>query len=74
MSRHLTILKNKYKYVKYIQRWSQGRIRDTKWCASIPNYNWSCFFDEEKEAAKAVDLFLISKGKEPGNILKRKTK
>lgn len=29
------------------------------------------FFSDEKSAAKAVDLFLISKGKEPKNILKR---
>jgi len=31
-----------------------------------------CSYKTEREAAKAIDLFLIDEGKEPVNILKRK--
>lgn len=55
----------KYKYVelyhtaKGVERWRVGMFGNSK-----------CY-DTEREAAKAVDLKLISKGKEPVNILVR---
>lgn len=38
----------------------------------IGNRKWSQRFDNEREAAIAVDKWRISSGKEPINILKRK--
>lgn len=37
----------------------------------ISKYKWSAYHDSEKKAAIAVDKFLISKGKEPINVLVR---
>lgn len=61
---------DKYQFVNLIEY--PGRIQ--KWQAYIPNINWMAFFelDCEVAAAKAVDLKLIEKKKEPVNILKRK--
>jgi len=44
---------------------------DEHWLIKIPNVS-SKEYPTEREAAIAVDLFLINKGKEPVNILKRK--
>ena len=58
-----------YKHVRKLI--SQDSVNATKlWQGSI--CNGSRLFDTEKEAAKWVDLKLISKGREPVNILRRK--
>ena len=58
--------KSKYKYV--VLEWdSNGKER---WIKSI--YGNRKPYDTEREAALAVDMQLISKGKEPVNILVRK--
>lgn len=41
--------------------------------AQLNKFKWFKFFDNEKEAAKAVDLKLIEKGLKPKNILKEKS-
>lgn len=48
------------KRIEFIGKISIGGIQHQKHC------------NTEIEAAKAVDMFLIGKGKEPVNILKRK--
>lgn len=40
--------------------------------AGLAKYKWAKYFNNEREAAIAVDKKLIEKGKEPVNILKRK--
>jgi len=45
----------------------------TYYKAQLNKYKWYKFFDNEKDAAKAVDLKLIEKGLKPINILKEKT-
>lgn len=61
--------KSKYKYVN---TWLVGGI--LKYRAHINKFGgWVKFCDSEIEAAKAVDLKLIEQGKEPVNILVRKS-
>jgi len=40
--------------------------------AYLKKFKWTKYFDNEREAAIAVDKKLLEKGKEPVNILKRK--
>lgn len=57
-----------YKYVyKYITRNGEVFFR-----ARLNTYNWTKHFECPKQAAKAVDLFLIKNGKEPVNLLVKK--
>mgnify|MGYP003628723288 CR=1 FL=1 len=60
-----------YKYVtKFIDCYG-----DVRFVSRYNNGNtWATrkVYDTEREAAKAVDMILISMGKEPVNILKRK--
>tara|TARA_R110001606_G_scaffold38401_1_gene107634 strand:- start:2738 stop:2974 length:237 start_codon:yes stop_codon:yes gene_type:complete len=63
--------KSEYKYVyRYVSR-KDGSVM---WQGQFYHNQTKSgkFYETEKEAAKAVDLFLIGKGKEPINILKRK--
>lgn len=60
--------KGKYKYV-YSYELPNGDIVHQSF---IPKYKWSAYHDTEKKAAIAVDKYLISKGKEPINVLVRK--
>lgn len=60
--------KTKYKYVYKML------IVDKKqecYEASIPKLKWRKLFHEEREAAKQVDLMLISKNLTPVNIYKK---
>lgn len=59
--------KGQYKYV-YAYKIKDGTIIYQSY---IPTYKWSAYHNSEKEAAIAVDKFLISKGKDPINILKK---
>ena len=62
----------KYKYVYYYSAINRGKtcIMFRAWIQGKNGFLKT--YMEEKEAAIAVDIFLISKGKEPVNILKRK--
>ena len=64
--------KSQYKYVyKYVSR-KDGEV---KWMARVHsdfNNGNTKDYDTEREAAKAVDVFLLNQGKEPVNILVRK--
>lgn len=61
-----------YKHVKlYKNTKTQGLLYFATVCSIKNNYNMSKFFDTIKEAALCVDMFLINKGKEPVNILKK---
>ncbi len=69
---------SKYKYVNlYIDRttkketWEAALNRDTN---KKEGASWSKSFDNERDAALAVDKKLISLGKNPVNILKKKGK
>ena len=58
---------SKYKNVhKIIQK--DGGVR---WAAKLPRTEK--YFDTEREAAICIDMSRIRKGKEPCNILKRKS-
>lgn len=57
---------SKYKYVRFLD------VNDFKyWAIFYPGVTHKCY-QTEREAAIAIDKILISKGKEPVNILKRK--
>ena len=57
----------KYKYV------SEMEVEEKRcYHARISNFLWKKYFDDLRDAAKAVDLKMIEKGKEPVNILVRK--
>lgn len=58
--------KSKYKYVQNLK--ANGK---DYWTHSLPNVT-RVKYDSEREAALAVDKYLISKGKNPINILVRK--
>lgn len=58
-------VKSKYKYVSGIN--VSGNIY---WCISINGVSKTSF-KTEYDAAKAVDVILIRRGKEPINVLKR---
>jgi hypothetical protein len=60
--------KGKYKYV-YSYKMPDGYI---KYQSYISKYGWSKYHETERQAAIAVDKYLIFKGKEPVNILVRK--
>lgn len=62
----LKSIKTEYKYVK-----SMTYEGVTVYYAQLSRYGWSKMFEDIKEAAKAVDLKLISKGKKPVNILNK---
>ena len=57
--------KSEYKNVYKVEIGSKTQYR-----ANV--FNVQKYFDEERDAAKWVDLRLIEKGKEPVNILVRK--
>jgi len=63
----LKSIRTKYKYVK-----SYTHEGATVYYAQLSRYGWSKMFENLHEAAKAVDLKLISKGKKPVNVLKPK--
>lgn len=67
--------KSKYKYVSKIQINARFGLKDKPpiiaYRVRVPKLNWNCCFDNEREAAKAVDLKFIEMGEEPRNILKR---
>ena len=73
---HKRIGKSKYKYVNIQritgQKTCKNRPTQIVYTARISKWNWTCTFDDEREAAKAVDLKFIEMGEEPRNILKRK--
>ena len=58
---------SKFKYVRKYVDATGGEY----WVIKPPNSS-SKEYPTEREAAKAIDIFLINKGKEPVNILKRK--
>lgn len=62
--------KSEYKYV-YIHK--NTKTYNLSYFTSISHngYVYSKTFDNEKEAARDADLFLISKGRKPVNILKK---
>ena len=64
--------KSQYKYVyKYVSR-KDGEV---KWIArfySTFNGGNAKGYDTEREAAKAVDVYLLNQGKQPVNILVKK--
>jgi hypothetical protein len=58
--------KSKYRYVKKLM------VNDkVYWILSLTGVSQKCY-ETEREAALVVDKYLINKGKEPVNILKRK--
>jgi len=60
-------LKSNYKYVHGVKHKNV-----TVWRARVARLKWSSYFNTELEAAKATDMFLISKNETPVNILKKK--
>ena len=66
MRHQILYKKSKYKYV------AGFCYEDNTWLWQIrlPNITKKCY-KTEIEAAKAVDMYLISKGKKPLNILKK---
>jgi len=60
--------KSKYKYVQNLKR--NGK---DYWTLNIPGVS-KIKYETERAAAIAVDKYLLSKGKEPLNILVRKIK
>ena len=69
MTRIKRIGSTKYKYVSEMEvggkRCYHARISNS-------NILWGKYFDDLRDAAKAVDIKMIEKGKEPVNILVRK--
>lgn len=57
---------SKYKYVHY----SNSYISESKPYRATIAGEFRCYYKTEREAAMAIDLHLISKGKNPVNILK----
>ncbi len=57
---------SKYKYVKYLEVNDKGY-----WALNYPGVS-KISYPTEREAAIAIDKYLIKKGKEPVNILVRK--
>lgn len=72
----IKIKKSAYKYVSFVKK---GKLRsgkyEEKWLAKIysksRNLSYSSYFDTERDAAVAVDRYLILKGLDPLNILKK---
>jgi hypothetical protein len=58
----------KYKYVSLFR----DHLGNEKWHVSIPYFGINKSFDDEKKAAKFVDMKMIERGKKPVNILVRK--
>ena len=76
--RQYKVVKKSDKY-KYIYLVKSPKTHKELWVAKLgPKYNptvglsWIAYFDNEKDAALAVDKKLIAAKKEPVNILKRK--
>lgn len=67
MSKMKRICKTEYKYVSVVTYDNVLTYR-----AAIPKYKWMKCFAKAKDAALAVDLKLIEKGKSPVNVLKKK--
>jgi len=68
MSQRVEHKSYKYEHVYKVKKESSGSL--FVWWASVAG---ACKnFKEEREAAKWVDMRLISKGKEPVNVLVRK--
>jgi hypothetical protein len=63
---HKTI-KSKY-YGVTGRKWPD---KPAKWLIIVPGLT-NKMFDNEREAAKAIDIWLIKQGKEPVNVLKKK--
>lgn len=64
---HKTLTKkSKYKHVQGICAFNNN----WRWKITLPNVTQKSY-ETEIEAAKAVDIYLISKGKQPLNILKK---
>ena len=61
-------VKSQYKHVRGWIKYTDGNIH---WCVSITGVSQT-EFETERLAAIAADKYLISKGKEPVNILIRK--
>ena len=57
--------KGKYKYV-YSYKMPDGTIKHQSF---ISKYKWSAYHKTEKEAAIAVDKYLLQKGLKPVNML-----
>lgn len=58
----------KYKYVSLFR----DHLGNEKWHVRIQTFGINKSFDDEKKAAKFVDMKMIERGKEPVNILVRK--
>lgn len=64
--------KSKFKYVyKYVSR-KDGEVKWTARFYSDFNNGNAKQYNTEREAAKAVDVFLLNQGKQPVNILVKK--
>ena len=57
----------KYKYVSEMEIGGKRRYH-----ARIASLLWGKYFDDLRDAAKAVDIKMIEQGREPINILVRK--
>lgn len=61
---------------KYVKKFVSRATGDVHWQAILyikgTGKATGKMFDNERDAAKAVDMFLINNGREPVNILKRK--
>lgn len=64
--------RNPVKYIKSKYKYIHCKVMNNKeyWDARI-NGKFRCSYDSEREAAIAIDKYLISEGKEPVNILKK---
>lgn len=58
----------KYKYVSLFR----DHLGNEKWHVRISSFGINKSFDDEKKAAKFVDMKMIERGKDPINILVRK--
>lgn len=65
---------DKYQYVTYRQHLTSNGAKKYFWQARIQRKGklYRAFFNDEKDAALAIDRFLISLGLSPINILKKK--
>lgn len=67
------VRKTKYKHVsEYINTKTKVLFYTASVRSKVKDLNMTKSFLDMKEAALCVDMYLINKGKEPVNILKRK--
>lgn len=67
------ISKSDYKYVSvYEYLGDDVNSRGVVYKANLQNLAWSKYFDNERDAALAVDMALIKNNRKPVNILKPK--